>query len=174
MNMKRRGFSGNLRAGIVGICALSLLSISQARAGEVAERPNVLFFVVEDLGVNLGCYGRTCVKTPQLDALAARGILFKNAFVQQPVCAAARACLLTGLRTETVGVDYPYSCYFVEDLLARRPTLSRFFAQQGYTTRHVGKIHHSVHEPLTLPEDNPSKGPYLSPENRRRPKGKGP
>ena len=61
-------------------------------------RPNVLFLVVDDLRPQLGCYGRRQMVTPHIDALASRGVLFRRAYCQVPVCGATRASLLTGVR----------------------------------------------------------------------------
>ena len=53
-------------------------------------RPNVLFILAEDIGPQLACYGEPLVKTPNLDALAARGVRFTRAFTTAPVCSAKR------------------------------------------------------------------------------------
>ena len=60
-------------------------------------RPNVVLILVDDLGVgDLGSFGQTVIPTPHLDALAAEGRRFTQAYAGSPVCAPARATLMTG------------------------------------------------------------------------------
>ena len=66
-----------------------------------AERPNILCLVSEDNGPFLGCYGDTLARTPNLDALAAKGVVFENCYAM-PVCAPSRFTLITGM--------YPAMC----------------------------------------------------------------
>ena len=64
----------------------------------------MLLICVDDLKPALGCYGDQAAKTPQIDALAARGVRFDMASCSQAVCAPSRNALLTGLRPGTLGV----------------------------------------------------------------------
>jgi len=67
-------------------------------------RPNVLFIAVDDLNDWLGCMnGHPNTKTPNIDLLASKGILFTNAHCQAPLCGPSRASLMTGLRPSTTG-----------------------------------------------------------------------
>ena len=77
------------------------------------------------MNVDINCYGGP-IKSPNIDRLAESGIKFNNAYVQQPVCAASRASFLTGLRPNSTGVDYPYSQYFLEEVMPRHGTISDF------------------------------------------------
>ncbi len=103
--------------------------------------PNVLFIAADDLRNDLGCYGHPEVKTPHLDALAARGITFDRAYCQQAVCNPSRASLLTGLRPDTLKIwDLP--THFRQ----ARPnivTLPQAFKQHGYFAQNIGKIFHN-------------------------------
>ena len=67
-------------------------------------RPNILFIAVDDLRPELGCYGATQIKTPNIDRLATRGVVFTRAYCQQPLCGPTRASILTGLRPNSTGV----------------------------------------------------------------------
>src|SRR5512141_2909057 len=63
-------------------------------------KPNILFILADDLGYgDLGCYGQTKIKTPNLDRLAAGGMRFTNFYAGSTVCAPSRCALMTGLHT---------------------------------------------------------------------------
>ena len=104
-------------------------------------KPNVLFISVDDLRVELGCYGNTVMKSPNLDELAKRGTMFTRAYCQQAVCNPSRASVMTGLRPSTLGIwDLP--THFRD----RRPdvvTLPQHFKNHGYFTQNVGKVFHN-------------------------------
>ncbi len=106
------------------------------------ERPNVLFIVADDLRVELGCYG-SAAKTPNLDALAAKGLRFDRAFCQQAVCNPSRSSFLTGLRPDTLHL-WVNGTHF-RDKNADVITLPQTFKQNGYETRCAGKIFHNWH-----------------------------
>ncbi len=68
-----------------------------------AERPNILWLVAEDFGPELGCYGATQVKSPNLDRLAASGVRYTHAYTTAPVCSASRSAFMTGMYQTTIG-----------------------------------------------------------------------
>lgn len=121
-------------------CAVLAGQSTEARA---AERPNVLFICVDDLKPALGCYGDKVAKSPNIDRLAARGVQFQNAYCNQAVCAPSRNSLLTGLRSQTLGI-YDLGTNF---RIARPDavTLPQLFKQQGWRTEGLGKIFHVGH-----------------------------
>ncbi len=128
---------------VVVVCCLRTTTSARAeqQAGPPALRPNVLFIAVDDMRVELGCYGSKVVLSPNIDKLAGRGTLFNHAYCQQAVCNPSRASLLTGLRPSTLGIwDLP--THFRQ----RRPnvvTLPQWFKRHGYHTQAVGKIFHN-------------------------------
>src|SRR5215831_20399471 len=62
--------------------------------------PNILFILADDLGYgDLGCYGQSKIKTPNIDKLAAEGMRFTDFYAGSTVCAPSRCCLMTGLHT---------------------------------------------------------------------------
>lgn len=81
------------------VASLGLL-VATARA---ADRPNILWLTSEDHGPEMGCYGDKLARTPNIDALAAKGMIFKKAWSNHPVCAPARTAIVTGLHGESSG-----------------------------------------------------------------------
>src|SRR4029077_9815479 len=68
-------------------------------------RPNIVLFVIDDLGwADLGWYGRTFSRTPNLDRLAAGGLRFTNGYAACPVCSPTRASIMTGQYPARVGI----------------------------------------------------------------------
>jgi iduronate 2-sulfatase len=125
--------------------ALTLLCVAPRIEIAAAEppRPNVLLICVDDLKPALGCYGERLARSPNIDRLAARGILFERAYCNQAVCAPSRNSLLTGLRPQTLGI-YDLGTNFrraVPDAI----TLPQWFKQHGYRTEGLGKIFHVGH-----------------------------
>lgn len=107
----------------------------------LSAKPNVLFIAVDDLRVELGCYGSRHVVSPNIDRLAEQGMLFGRAYCQQTVCNPSRASLLTGMRPDSLRVwDLPthFRSHTPEAV-----TLPQWFKQHGYHTQCVGKIFHN-------------------------------
>lgn len=142
------------RVALAGACLIaSAISLGAATAS--VRPPNVLFIVADDLNNALGCYGDPVVRSPHIDALAARGVRFDRAYNQGPICIPSRASFLTGLRCETTQV------YRAGDTLrGRMPsvvTLPEYLRARGYYTARVGKIFHMgvPHDIGTSGKDDP-------------------
>jgi len=100
-------------------------------------RPNFIVILMDDLGVHdLGCLGAHDLKTPNIDKLAASGARFTNWYSNAPVCAPARAALMTG--------RYPVRCGVPRNalsLLPREKTIASLLQPAGYATGLTGKWH---------------------------------
>src|SRR5262245_28127293 len=82
------------------ITALMTICAGPAYAETPARKPNIIFILADDLGYGeLGCYGQTRIKTPNLDQLAARGLRFTQFYAGSTVCAPSRCVLMTAKHT---------------------------------------------------------------------------
>ncbi len=99
-------------------------------------RPNILWFVVDDMSANFSCYGETTIQTPQVDRLAREGTRFSHAFVTAPVCSPCRSAMITGMYQTSIGAHHHRSGRGVEKI--RLPEgvtpIPALFQQAGYFT----------------------------------------
>ena len=140
------------------------LALASVQAGD-APKPNVVFILADDLGVyDLSLYGSKFHETPNIDALARRGMKFNQAYSASPICSPTRSSILTGLYPARIGITAPV-CHVPEEVLEKhlvasaRPTqkalaaasltrlktdyytLAKAFKADGYVTAHFGKWH---------------------------------
>lgn len=107
-----------------------------------ATEPNVVLFVSDDHGLDaLGCYGNSVIQTPNMNALAADGVKFTNAYCTSASCAASRSVILTGQYGHATGSyghvhDYHHFSTFPD--VASLPVL---LEKSGYQTARIGKYH---------------------------------
>jgi arylsulfatase A-like enzyme len=116
---------------------LSLLVLGTLTAtSPAAERPNILWFVVDDMSANFSCYGEKLIQTPNVDRLAAEGTRFSRAFVTAPVCSPCRSALITGMYQTTIGAHHHRSGRGVEKIhLPEGVTpVPALFQKAGYYT----------------------------------------
>ena len=104
-------------------------------------RPNIVFILADDLGWSeLGCYGNKFNETPNIDSLADKGILFKQAYAAAPVCSPYRAALLTGQYPIKTGIT-DYLRPNDNPLSVKLPSIAKVLKNNGYYTGMIGKWH---------------------------------
>jgi uncharacterized sulfatase len=109
----------------IGAIAVLLL----ASCVYAADRPNILWITSEDNGPHLGCYGDTYADTPHLDALAARGLIYLNAWSNAPVCAPARTAIITGMYPTSLGAQHMRSLVRLPESIRLLP---QYLREAGY------------------------------------------
>jgi arylsulfatase A-like enzyme len=118
--------------------------------------PNVLFVSIDDLNDWVGFLGgHPQVRTPAMDALAARASVFQRAYCNAPVCSASRASVLSGLSVQNTGVYFNEQTFL--GVNPGKKQLDDMFADAGYLTRRFGKVDHfySTHVDQPLPPTMP-------------------
>ena len=131
-----------------------------------AGRPNVLFFAVDDLRPELGCYGNRIIQSPNIDRLARSGVVFNRAYCQQAVCSPSRSSLLTGTRPDTTRV-WDLKTHF-RKALPDVVTLPQLFKNHGYFVQGMGKIYHGGYNDAlswSVPWTSPTAAAYASEAN---------
>ncbi|MEO6724981.1 MAG: sulfatase-like hydrolase/transferase, partial [Blastocatellia bacterium] len=122
---------------------LPLLKISNA----AQRQPNIVFIYADDLGYgDLGCYGATAIKTPNLDRMAAEGLRLTNFYSVSPVCTPSRAALMTGRYAARMGIQQmrlPNVLTFQDKtgLPTDETTVASALKARGYATAAIGKWH---------------------------------
>jgi len=143
--------------GAVTALALSpSLGVAQEKLSR--RRPNIIFFLADDLGVgDIGCYGAPQIKTPAIDSIAATGARFTQAYANSAVCTASRVGIITGRYQYRlpIGLEEPLANKSDVGLPPDQPTLPSHLKAAGYATYLVGKWHLGV-----LPKFGPLQSGY--------------
>ena len=110
----------------------------------MADQPNILLITADQFRWDcLGCGGNPVIQTPHLDALAARGVRFENAYTPNPICVPARASMMTG--------NYSFRCTGSKQNSGRirddQPLLTEVLKAVGYRTYALGKLHFVPYAP---------------------------
>lgn len=135
------------------IICFSLIACSTTKVSKNTLKPNVIFFLVDDMGwMDLSCYGSTFHETPNIDRLAKEGIRFTNAYASCPVCSPTRASILTGKHPARLNItdwipgsdpkDRPLlGTKDQHELPLAEQTIAEVAKEEGYATAFLGKWH---------------------------------
>jgi arylsulfatase A-like enzyme len=131
---------------------LAVFACVTAVAQTAVEKPNILWIVSEDNSPFIGAYGDQAATTPNIDALAARGILYENAYCTAPVCAPSRFTLITGVYPPSFGTENMRSEYPVPGFIKFFP---RYLREAGYyTSNNAKKDYNTVDQPEAWDESS--------------------
>ncbi|QDV50352.1 arylsulfatase [Gimesia fumaroli] len=121
---------------LVRCIACLFFSVMLLNQSQAAEPPNIIYVMADDLGYgDLGCFGQTVIKTPNIDQLAKQGMRFTNHYAGHTVCRPSRLVLLTGQHTGHTPISQNEQYYFPEDAT----TVTSLLKEAGYATGGVGK-----------------------------------
>ena len=123
------------------------LSLILCATSVAADKPNILWLTSEDHGPEMGCYGDANARTPNIDALAAKGMLFKRAWSVAPVCAPARSVIISGLYTSSSGGQHMRSMVPLPDSVRLYP---QYLRDAGYYCTNNSKEDFNVQKPKQL------------------------
>ncbi|MCB0656012.1 MAG: sulfatase [Saprospiraceae bacterium] len=153
-----------LNSGILPYPLVVLISVLLSDCQQpTPKHPNILFISIDDLRPDIGVYDNPLIHTPHLDALAADGMVFRQAYCQAAVCAPSRASLMTGLRPDSTRVWHLGDKF--RELHPDIVTMPQYFHQFGYHTVNIGKIFHN-YMPDSISWDEPDlrPAPFARPE----------
>ncbi len=154
---------------------LSLFLFFGSRAAVAADslpsdnnRPNILWVYLEDTNPWMSCYGDDTIETPNIDALAERGVRFDRAYVPSGVCSPTRSAVITGMYQTTIGAHEHYSSFEVWRNVEMEEwdpnylgvqTIPELFKKAGYYTFNEGKFHYNfVYDQSNLYDRNGGNG----------------
>lgn len=120
---------------------LIVLLLAPLAALHAAERPNLIVFIADDIGwEDYGCYGNKAARTPNIDALAAKGRRYMQAILTASSCSPSRSSIITGRYPHNLGPAAELHLSISPNI----PWVSTALMEQGYHTALIGKNHMSV------------------------------
>ena len=136
-----------MKLHIALLVAVSAFCLQSSAAAESPTRPNILWITSEDHGPHMGCYGDTFATTPNVDKLAAKGMIYAHAWSCAPVCAPARTTLISGMYAQSTGgehmrslVPYPAGKQMFPQLLRAAGYYVSNNAKEDYNLAKPGKV----------------------------------
>ena len=140
------------------------LALACASIALAEEKPNILWITSEDHGPQMGCYGDKYATTPNVDALAAKGMLYRNAWSNAPVCAPARTTIISGLYPPSTGSQHMRSMTRLPDSMKMYPVYLR---EAGYYATNNSKEDYNLEKVGEVWDESSNKAHW-----KNRPKGK--
>jgi N-sulfoglucosamine sulfohydrolase len=120
---------------------VTLMQPMPARAQGAKTPKNVVIVIADDLGMQLGCYGDRAIKSPNIDALAKRGVRFARAYATASSCSPSRASILTGMFTHQNGQYGLQHAAHAQQTHAWVQSLPNLLRAAGFWTGIIGKVH---------------------------------
>jgi arylsulfatase A-like enzyme len=147
------------------IRAAGVLSVGAIAGAPVwaqsADKPNILWLTSEDNGPVLGCYGDTFADTPNIDSIAAKGMIYERAWSAAPVCAPARTTIISGVYPPSMGAEHMRSLVKMPAFMKMYP---QFLREAGYYCTNNSKEDYNLAKPGRVWDDSSRRGHW---RNRR-------
>ncbi len=147
------------------ILLLALLSTSIA-AAHAADLPNVLWLTSEDNGPHLGCYGDKYATTPNLDTLAAKGMIYTRAISNAPVCAPARTTIISGMYPPSTGSEHMRS---MTSLPAGYKMYPAYLRELGYYCTNKSKEDYNLRKEGEVWNESGGRGHWRNRPDKKQP-----
>jgi uncharacterized sulfatase len=144
------------------VAFLLLSSAAALRAADVAQgaaRPNIVWITSEDHGPEMGCYGDAFATTPNVDALAARGMIYTRVWSCAPVCAPARTTLISGMYAQSTGSEHMRS---LVPFPAGKPMFPQLLREAGYYCSNNAKEDYNLAKPGRVWDDSSKKAHWTN------------
>jgi arylsulfatase A-like enzyme len=152
MNRHRNSMKTKIVFGAELFLAIVSLLVRPTLAGDDRKpRPNIVWIVSEDHGPHLGCYGDPCASTPNVDRLAAKGLIYKHVWSCAPVCAPARTTLISGMYAPSTGSEHMRSMVAYP---AGKQMFPQFLRAAGYYCTNNAKEDYNLAQPGVVWDDS--------------------
>ncbi len=148
-NLSRRDF---IRAA--GVVSLGVMTAGNVWA-QSSDKPNILWVTSEDNGPALGCYGDTFADTPNIDSIAAKGMIYERAWSNAPVCAPARTTIISGVYPPSLGAQHMRSEVDMPSFMKMYP---QFLREAGYYCTNNSKEDYNLAKPGQVWDVSSNKG----------------
>lgn len=136
---------------VQALCLCTAALALDSGGNPAPSRPNILWITSEDNGPHLGAYGDSYAATPHLDALAARGTLYRRAWSVSPVCAPARTAIISGLYPSSAGAEHMRS---MVELPENMPLYPQYLRDAGYYCTNNSKEDYNLQKRGTVWDDS--------------------
>jgi uncharacterized sulfatase len=135
--------------------AVPVSALAAEQTEKPKPRPNILWLTSEDHGPHMGCYGDTFATTPNIDALAAKGMIYTHAWSCAPVCAPARTTIISGLYPPSTGAEHMRS---MVPFPKEKQMFPQFLRTAGYYCSNRAKEDYNLAKPGQVWDDSSAKG----------------